>query len=69
MDDDDYDRIVDPDGPPPWIHLLPEQGRAWRANEILRGRNPDPFLEGQLRESGEWPPGAKKLRPSTPNPD
>lgn len=59
MDDEEYDRIVDPNGPPPWVHLLSQQQRDWRASQILKGRNPDPYIEEQLRDAGDWPPKDK----------
>jgi len=39
----------------PWLHLLPPEGRAWREDQYLKGRNPDPHLEQQLRDAGKWP--------------
>jgi hypothetical protein len=47
--------IVDPDGPPPWLHLLSPMQRAWREKQILKGRDPDSYIEQKLREAGEWP--------------
>ena len=41
---------------PPWIHKLEPLWRAWREGQILKGRNPDPYLEERLIEAGEWPP-------------
>lgn len=54
-EDDDY-------GIPsvPWLHLLSPEGRRWREHQHLKGRNPDPFLEQQLRDAGQWPPKPKK---------
>jgi hypothetical protein len=51
--------IVDPDGPPPWLHLLAPMQRAWREKQILKGRNPDPYIVSRLEEAGRWPPADK----------
>jgi hypothetical protein len=51
--------IVDPDGPPPWLSLLSPMERAWREKQILKGRDPDFYIEGQLKEAGKWPPSKK----------
>jgi hypothetical protein len=40
---------------PPWLHLLKPFDRNWREKEIAKGRNPDPYIEQQLREAGVWP--------------
>lgn len=40
----------------PWLHLLEPENRAWREKQILKGRDPDPYIEKQLVESGSWPP-------------
>jgi hypothetical protein len=53
---DEDEKELDLGPPPPWLHLIPPRGRRWRANEIMRGRNPDPYLGKQLVEAGEWPP-------------
>lgn len=61
MWDDDKEYDEDLLGPaPPWLHLLQPQWRAWRENEILRGRNPDPYIEKQLIERGQWKPEENK---------
>ena len=44
--------------PPPWLHLLDSQWRRWRDDQKLKGRDPDPYIEGQLREAGDWPAAA-----------
>ncbi len=51
---------------PPWLHLLRPQELAWRESEILRGRNPDSYIEKQLIEAGTWkrPAGEKGAYPS-----
>ena len=41
---------------PPWLHLLNALQKEWRTGELLKDRNPDPFLEDQLRAQGAWPP-------------
>jgi hypothetical protein len=47
--------MVDPDGRPPWLHLLsPVQG-AWREKQMPKGRDPDTYIEQKLREPVEWP--------------
>lgn len=53
-DDEDLERVLGPD--PPWLPLLDPINREWRAAQILKGRNPDPYIEKQLREAGVWPP-------------
>lgn len=41
---------------PPWLHLLSLMERGWREKQILvRGRDPDPHIEDQLRMAGCWP--------------
>jgi hypothetical protein len=57
--DNDQDRVVDPNGPPPWIHLLSPQQRDWRARQHMMGRNPDAYIEEQLDDAGTWPPRTK----------
>lgn len=56
--DEDGEPIIDPDGEPAWLHLLTAAQRAWRTNEVMKGRNPDEYLEQQLREAKLWPPDA-----------
>jgi len=41
---------------PLWLYLLEPMNRAWREDQILKGRDPDPYIEKQLREAGVWPP-------------
>jgi hypothetical protein len=41
--------------PPPWISLLTPMQVAWRENELLKGREPDSYIEERLREAGQWP--------------
>jgi hypothetical protein len=55
----DIEDIVNPDGPPAWLHLLSPMQRAWRETQILKGRNPDPYVVDRLKEAGKWPPKAK----------
>lgn len=43
--------------PPAWLPLLNSLHRDWREAEILKGRNPDPYIEQQLRQTGKWPAG------------
>ncbi|NEU14741.1 hypothetical protein G3T14_21930 [Methylobacterium sp. BTF04] len=50
------DQIVDPDGSPPWLHLLSALQRDWREKQILKGRNPDAYIQSQLVEAGRWLP-------------
>ena len=40
---------------PPWLPLLNAMQRDWRDREVLRDRDPDPSIEKQLREIGQWP--------------
>jgi hypothetical protein len=47
---------------PPWMHLLMPMQKAWRESEILKGRNPDPYIEEKLREAGVWPPANSEGR-------
>jgi hypothetical protein len=46
-----------PKGPqdPPWLYLLDPMNRGWREKRILKGENPDPYIEDQLRRAGAWP--------------
>jgi hypothetical protein len=40
---------------PPWlVHLAPEW-LAWREKQILKGRDPDPYIERKLIEAGVLP--------------
>ena len=55
----DVEDIVDPNGPPPWLHLLAPMQKAWREKQILKGRDPDSYIESQLKEAGLWPPEGK----------
>ncbi|WP_238262677.1 hypothetical protein [Methylobacterium mesophilicum] len=67
--DDDQDRVVDPNGPPPWIHLLSPQQRDWRARQHMMGRNPDSYILEQLDDAGAWPPRTKhrtRRKPAAP---
>lgn len=41
---------------PPWLHLLEPIWQAWREKQFLKGHNPDPYIEEQLRKDGLWPP-------------
>jgi hypothetical protein len=41
---------------PPWLHLVEPQWRAWRDDQILKGRDPDPYMEEKLIEAGVWKP-------------
>ena len=41
---------------PPWLHLLEPMNKAWREKQILKGRDPDPYIEQELRKAGAWPP-------------
>jgi hypothetical protein len=60
---DDIEDIVDPDGPPPWLHLLNPLQRDWRETQILKGRDPDSHIERELRRAGRWPERkAKKVK-------
>lgn len=52
--------------PPPWLHLLSAAQRAWRESQILKGRNPDPYIEDRLRESGAWADAATASDRSDP---
>jgi hypothetical protein len=44
----------------PWLHLLEPHWREWRRSQHLKGRNPDPYIEQQLRDAGAWPPKPTK---------
>lgn len=44
---------------PPWFHLLDDVNKAWREDQIVRGKNPDPYIEAQLKAAGVWPPSKK----------
>ena len=46
---------MDNDTSPPWIHLLTPVWQGWREDQILKGRDPDPYIERKLREDGLWP--------------
>lgn len=53
---DDFEEIPEIDLPSaPWTHLLNPMQRAWREDQFVKGRNPDPHIEAQLREGGLWP--------------
>lgn len=56
----DTDDLVDPNGPPAWLKLLSPMQKAWRETQILKGRDPDSYIEEQLRDAGKWPPRKKK---------
>jgi len=43
----------------PWLHLLNDMEKAWRETQILKGRDPDPYIVEQLKEAGKWPPRKK----------
>jgi hypothetical protein len=63
----DVEDIVDPNGPPPWLHLLTPMQKAWREKQILKGRDPDSYIESQLKEAELWPPEGKlKARGALP---
>lgn len=57
MDDDPFGL------PPPWLHLLEPLQVGWREKQLLKGRNPDPYIEGQLIEAGVWPPSGAANEP------
>lgn len=40
---------------PPWLQLLNALHVSWRDAEILKGNDPDPYLEEHLRACGKWP--------------
>ena len=46
---------------PPWFGLLNALQKEWRETEIESGRNPDPYIERLLRETGKWPMPARIL--------
>lgn len=48
----DEDRVP----PQPWLHLLEPHWQAWREKQFLKGRDPDSYIEEQLRKDGLWPP-------------
>lgn len=60
----DVEDIVDPNGPPPWLHLLTPMERAWREKQILKGRNPDPYIVDRLKEAGSWPEKTRAKKPT-----
>lgn len=39
---------------PPWLFLLDPMERGWREKQLLKGRNPDSYIEKQLIEAGKW---------------
>ena len=51
-----------PQGRPPWLHLIDAPNRAWREKQIAMGRDPDPYMEQQLKKAGVWPPKALKSK-------
>lgn len=51
-EDDNYEDLIGP--PPPWFHVLRKDQQVWRESEILKGRDPDPYLEKTLIEKGLW---------------
>lgn len=42
--------------PPAWLYLLSPMQIGWREKQFAKGRNPDSYIEQQLREAGKWPP-------------
>ena len=40
---------------PEWLHLLTPAQKLWREKQISKGRDPDYYLEQQLREAKIWP--------------
>ena len=58
----DVEDVVDPNGPPPWLHLLTPMQKAWREKQILKGRDPDSYIESKLKEDGRWPPKERPKR-------
>jgi hypothetical protein len=58
----DVEDIVDPDGPPPWLHLLSPLQRAWREKQILKGRDPAPYIVSRLKQAGKWPVKKKRAK-------
>ena len=56
-DDEFWDALYEGDEgqSPPWLHLLTPLQRGWREDQLLKGRNPDPHIEKELREAGVWP--------------
>lgn len=50
-----YAWLMDEPTDPPWLHLLTPLQAGWREKQILNGRDPDPYIEQQLKEAGIWP--------------
>lgn len=42
---------------PPWLFLLSPMQKAWREDQLLKGRDPDAYIEQQLIEAGKWTAG------------
>jgi hypothetical protein len=64
----DVEDVVDPNDPPPWLHLLSPMQKAWREKEILKGRDPDSYILDQLKEAGKWPERKPKKAKNAPRP-
>ena len=50
-----------PKSTPPWLYLLNALQKDWRTGELLKDRDPDAYLEQQLRRNGAWPPKLDRL--------
>lgn len=47
---------------PLWLHLLTPAQQDWREKQIQKGRNPDAYIEAELREGGKWPPAKRVMQ-------
>jgi hypothetical protein len=47
---------------PPWIDQLNALQSEWREAELLRGRDPDPYIENLLRVLGSKPDAVPRAR-------
>jgi len=41
---------------PEWLPLLTPEWRNWRIKQIGRGRDPDRYIEEELKKAKLWPP-------------
>ena len=54
-DQDNYDEMAENVGHPPWLKHLTPEWQAWREKQILKGRDPDPYIKDKLIEASVLP--------------
>lgn len=50
--DDSEDELGGTVGRPAWLDHLSPEWQAWREKQILKGRDPDPYIKQKLIEAG-----------------